>query len=78
MRRKMLPMIAPTSLSALSVTAGTGGLAGTQKAAATVQPARAQSAAPALSAQPSGRTSLPSGVNPGQTLPRGSLLDLSV
>lgn len=79
MRRMILRMIATGSLSAFSAAAlqgpqALGGSAG-------VQPARfpklsGSAAQPATgSAQPLPQTAAP---KPGQTLPRGSLLDLSV
>jgi len=79
----MLRMISTGSLSAFSAGATNGAIGSVAPATAirpiATQQVRAQSSSPpnGLSASPGGR-SLPPAVQPGQTLPRGSLLDLSV
>jgi hypothetical protein len=74
----ILRMISTGSLSAFSAGA-TNGAIGRVPPPEAIRQARAQSAPPpnSLSAAPGGRTTPPT-VQPGQTLPRGSLLDLSV
>jgi hypothetical protein len=72
----MLHMISTGSLSAFSAGA-TNGAIGRVPSPAAIQQARAQSSAPPLAASPGGRANPPA-VQPGQVLPRGSLLDLSV
>jgi hypothetical protein len=74
----ILRMISTGSLSAFSASATNGAL-GRVAAAVPVQRVRAQ-ASPAptgVAAAPGGRSAPPQ-VQPGQILPRGSLLDLSV
>jgi len=74
----ILRMISTGSLSAFSAGATNGAL-GRIAPSAAMQQVRAQSSSPpnSLAASPGGR-SLPPSVQPGQILPRGSLLDLSV
>jgi len=74
----ILRMISTGSLSAFSASA-TNGVLGRVAASGATQQARAQASPPpgGVAAAPGGRTAPPQ-VQPGQTLPRGSLLDLSV
>jgi hypothetical protein len=74
----ILRMISTGSLSAFSASA-TNGVLGRVGAAAAVRPVRAQASPPAngVAAAPGSRAGPPQ-VQPGQILPRGSLLDLSV
>ena len=79
MQLTILRMISNGSLSAFSASISQGGIGGVH-GPAPVQRIRAQSPAPqatGLSASPAGRP-MPPPVQPGQVLPRGSLLDLSV
>ena len=78
MRRNLLHMISPTSLSAFSATNGVS-----QAQATRIQPlnplrAAPQGAAPSSPGGIGGMPSMPQGLSPGQRLPRGSLLNLSV
>ncbi len=81
MRMMMLSMISSSSLSAFSASltqgginpaAGTGGV--TRVRAAGMQPSQPQAAAPATRLPQAD----PGAPQPSRTLPRGSLLDLSV
>jgi hypothetical protein len=78
MHLTILRMISNGSLSAFSASLSQGGV-GPVNAATAVQRVRAQAPAQSsgVSAAPSGRPQPPP-VQPGQVLPRGSLLDLSV
>ena len=74
----ILRMISTGSLSAFSASA-TNGVLGRVTAPAAMQQVRAQAPSPpaGVAASPGGRTGPPP-LQPGQILPRGSLLDLSV
>jgi hypothetical protein len=80
MSARLLRMIAPGSLSAFSASVTNGAPGGRVGGAAPLQPVRAQSSGASPSGTPqkllpqAGAPPLPA----GQTLPRGSLLDLSV
>jgi hypothetical protein len=76
MRPKLLRMISPHSLSAFSASIANGGISAT----GSVQKARSQQA-PAPTSAPAPQSPGPAPVaphQPGQFMPRGSLLDLSV
>ena len=80
MRRRLLHMISPTSLSAFSASVTNGAVlpgAGVDRAAG-VSKARVPPQAGPASGAATGTTPLPQGMPPGQRLPRGSLLNLSV
>jgi hypothetical protein len=84
MRPTLLRMIAPSSLSAFSASNGVArdAAAGGISSASPIQPVRAQSQVapgrPGSGAAQSGGPQAPPTLAPGQVLPRGSLLDLSV
>lgn len=76
MRPRLLRMISPQSLSAFSASIANGGIS----ASGNVQKARSQQA-PAQSTAPAPQSTGPASApprQPGQFMPRGSLLDLSV
>ena len=78
MRRSLIRMISPTSLSAFSASIAKDGIAtGAPSPTARKHQARAQSTAPAQSAAPTRPPQRPQGAAPGQFTPRGSLLDLT-
>jgi hypothetical protein len=77
MRRRLLDMISPHSLSAFSASIANGGIS----AAGHVQKARSQQApaqATAPAPQSTGSAAPGTSRQPGQMMPRGSLLDLTV
>ena len=83
MRPTLLSMIAPSSLSAFSARIGVSRDGSAVNGASPIQPVRAQSqAAPQSTLGRSGPATsgaqTPPTPAPGQCLPRGSLLDLSV
>ena len=76
MRPKLMRMISPHSLSAFSASIANGGISatgGVQKARSQQAPAQSTTPAPQNTGPASGTPR-----QPGQSLPRGSLLDLSV
>jgi hypothetical protein len=78
MSARLLHMISPSSLSAFSSSVTNGALGNRVTGANPIQPVRAQQSMPAQASagqklSPQGAPAMP----PGQTLPRGSLLDLS-
>jgi hypothetical protein len=77
MRRRLPFMISPSSLSAFSASIVQGGINAGSGVQTTRAQARAAQSAPAAPPQPPLQAA-PPGAMPGQKLPRGSLLDLSV
>jgi hypothetical protein len=79
MSARLLHMISPSSLSAFSASITNGTLGNRVTGANPIQSVRAQQSVPARASagQKLSPQTAPS-VPPGQTLPRGSLLDLSV